>query len=88
MNDIPEQAVEAGLEDWIEYTDDHDRGTFTGEALVKAILERAEKAWPHNPPQRDPASTTYSTTEHTYHGYYRAPASAKAKPFGFGVTKL
>ena len=88
MSDIPQNAIEAGIEAWAEYDDDHSPDTYRGADLITAILEAAEKAWPHDKPSRDPASTTYGNFEHTYHHVQKERAGARAeRPFGFGVTK-
>jgi hypothetical protein len=35
-------------------------------ACARVVLEKAEQAWPHNPPQRDPASCTSINTQQAW----------------------
>jgi hypothetical protein len=84
MTDIPAEAIQAAAEvicDWVCGTDPETCSGMGGHIqLAEGALAKTEAAWPHDPPQRDPASTTAAVTE-------RAPADrwSRAHRFGFGA---
>jgi hypothetical protein len=80
MADIPRHAIAAAAEaierklltdppgecmTWLE----------ADEELARAALTAAEQVWPHDPPRRDPASTTAASTT-----LASAPALARQRP--------
>lgn len=81
MSDIPQHAIDAAA----QALDDgilpgalrFDEGV--SRRIACRILEAAEQAWPHEPPQHDPASTISCTTERAW-----APTTqAHGHAFGF-----
>jgi hypothetical protein len=53
------------------------------ELLARAALEAAEEVWPHQPPKRDPASTSM-TTDRAWTRPRQAPATSHG--YGFGLV--
>lgn len=51
------------------------------EWAAEVAVDAAERAWPHEPPKRDPASSTHLTTDRAWTAARRAPATGQA--FGF-----
>lgn len=87
---IPAEAIQAAAEVRLrqyetEYSADH-LTWHDFEDEVRAVLEAAEQAWPHQPPKRDPASTTAAsvTLGPRPQPYDRHEPVRPAPPFGFG----
>jgi hypothetical protein len=80
--DIPQAAIGAARERLIKLLV-HNRHILLGETesnvITREVLEAAEEAWPHEPPKRDPASTTTASTERA-----AQPRTSRAHGFGFG----
>ena len=65
MSDIPKEAIDVLATALMQFANEaNDPDVYREPA--KAMLREVEEAWPHNPPQRDPASTTYATTERAW----------------------
>lgn len=95
MPDIPRAAIdaaEAGLRallgPWLAA---EAYGTSLGSQIRTAAMiavRDAEQAWPHQPPARDPASTTAAVTSVPTPPTSRNVRTHPARPFGFGQPEL
>ena len=80
MTDVPREALAAAAA----------ACPFVNRDAIRRMLEAAEAVWPHEPPRRDPASTTggqvtMAAPPRTRHMHQLPPQPPRRVPaFGFG----
>lgn len=83
MTDIPREAVEALSRELVSFASEGPAELY--HEIAEDMLRKVEEVWPHNPPGRDHASTTASSTTLDYRpsgrkyiGFGRGPMEVKA----------